>query len=112
MGFFLRFLVSGLVVMGLSYVLPGIHVSNYVSALVLVLILGVLNFTVKPLLQLITIPITILTLGLFLLVINVIVIYIAAAIAPGFSVDGFFPALFFSLILSIVNSLMSSSDKD
>jgi putative membrane protein len=108
MNFLIKLLLSGIAVVIGAYVIPGVSVNSYVTALIVALILSLLNVTVKPLLTILTIPITILTLGLFLLVINVIIIYITDALIPGFHVAGFFSALLFSLVLAVVNWLFDS----
>ena len=105
MKFIIRLFLSSLAVVITAYLLPGVNVENYMSALIIAALLGLLNVTVKPLLVILTIPFTILTLGLFLLVINAIMILLADAIIDGFNVDGFWWALAFSLILSILTSL-------
>ena len=89
-----------------QYILPGVDVTDFFTALVVAALLTLLNLTIKPILIFLTIPITILTLGLFLLAVNAILILLAAEIIPGFSVDGFWWALLFSLILSLINSLL------
>lgn len=89
-----------------SYWLPGIEIDGFLSALILAMVLAVLNAVVRPVLVLLTIPITIFTLGLFLLVINALIIIIAGELVIGFRVDGFFAALLFSLILSLVTSIL------
>ena len=108
MNFLIKLLLSAVAVVIGAYVIPGVTVNGYVTALIVALIMSLLNVTVKPLLTILTIPITILTLGLFLLVINVIMIYITDALISGFSVSGFLPALFFSLVVSLVNWLFDS----
>lgn len=109
----MRFLISGLSVLIAAYFLPGVHVDHYGYALLVALVLGIVNFLVKPILILFTIPITILTLGLFLLVINALMILLVDYfVTPGFSVDGFWWALGFSLLLSVLNSLFSDITKD
>jgi putative membrane protein len=108
-----RFLISGLAVLLAAYILPGVHVEHYGYALLVALVLAVVNFIVKPILILFTIPITVLTLGLFLLVINALMILLVDYfVTPGFLVDGFWWALAFSLILSVLNSLFSDLTKD
>jgi putative membrane protein len=103
-----RFLLSGLAVLLTAYLLKrGVHVEHYGYALLVAAVLSLANFIVKPILIIFTIPITILTLGLFLLVINGLIILIVDYFTPGFSVDGFWWALAFSLILSIFNSLFA-----
>jgi putative membrane protein len=108
MNFLIKLLLSAVAVVIGAYVIPGVSVNSYLTALIVALILSLLNVTVKPLLTILTIPITILTLGLFLLVINVIIIYITDALIPGFHVAGFFSALLFSLVLAVVNWLFDS----
>jgi putative membrane protein len=89
-----------------SYLLPGIHVSSFMAALVTAVVLGILNAIMRPILILLTLPINILSLGLFTLVINAFVILIASLLVSGFTVDGFWWALLFSIILSIVNGFL------
>ncbi len=108
----IRFLLTGLAVMLTAYLLPGVHVDNYGYALLVALVLSVANAFVKPILILFTIPLTIFTLGLFLLVINAIIIMLVDYLVPGFEVDGFWWALAFSLILSVFNSLFTDLTKE
>ncbi len=105
MKFIIRLFLSSLAVILTAYLLPGVEVASFMSALIVAALLGLLNVTVRPLLVILTIPFTVLTLGLFLLVINAGIILLANAIVPGFEVDGFWWALAFSLILSILSSL-------
>lgn len=96
----------------LSYLLPGVSVTGWSAALLVALVLGLLNIFVKPVLVLLTLPATILTLGLFLLVINGIIIMLCDGLVPGFSVRSFWNALLFSIVLSVCQSLVSGfSDK-
>lgn len=111
MNFLVRLLLSAVAVLVTAYVLPGIQVDNFLSAFILAVVLAVLNVTLRPLMIIITIPLTFLTLGLFLLVINALVILAAEAFTPGFHVDGFWWALLFSLILSILNSILIGETK-
>jgi putative membrane protein len=108
----IRFLLSGLAVLLTAYLLPGVHVDHYGYALLVAVIISLANIFVRPLLIILTIPITILTMGLFLLVINALVILLVDYLAPGFDVDGFWWALAFSFILSIFNSLFNDLIKD
>ncbi|PSL07503.1 phage holin family protein [Cecembia rubra] len=105
----LQLVLAGVAVLIAQYIIPGVHVESFLTALVVAALIALLNITVKPLLILLTIPITILTLGLFLLALNAILILIAAAIIPGFTVDGFWWALLFGLILGLINSLLGVS---
>jgi putative membrane protein len=87
--------------------LPGVHLDDYVSAFLVAIVLAFLNAIVKPILTILTIPITVLTLGLFLLVINALIIIFAEKLVSGFHVDGFFWALVFSLILSLCTGILN-----
>lgn len=107
MNWIIRLLLNGLAVVLSAYLLPGVDVDSYGTALLVALILAVVNVIVKPILIILTIPITILTLGLFLLVINAALILFVENLVSGFTVDGFWWALLFSLILSIFNSLFN-----
>jgi putative membrane protein len=108
-----RFLLSGLAVLLTGYLLQGgVHVEHYGYALLVALVLSIANVIVKPILIIFTIPITIVTLGLFLLVINAGIILLVDYFVPGFTVDGFWWALGFSLILSIFNSMITDLTKE
>jgi len=104
----MRALVNGLAVWITSYVLPGVNVDGFLTAIIVAVILGIVNAVLKPLLILLTIPITVLSLGLFIFVINALLILLVAKIVPGFTVESFWWALGFSLVLSIVNSFLQS----
>ena len=108
----IRFLLTGLAVLLTAYLLPGVHVENYSYALLVAVVLSIANVLVKPILIIFTIPLTVLTLGLFLLVINALIILIVDYFVPGFNVDGFWWALAFSLILSVFNSMFTDLTKD
>ncbi|MEM9075604.1 MAG: phage holin family protein [Bacteroidota bacterium] len=112
MSFILRLLLNALAVIILAYALPGVGVDSFVTALIVAIVLGVLNFLVKPLLVILTLPITIVTLGLFLLIINAIIILIAANFISGFRVDGVLWAIIFSVLLSILQSILHSLLKE
>ena len=112
MNFIIRFLLNGLAVYLAAYILDGVDVAGYGTAIIVALVISIANVVVKPILILLTIPITILTLGLFLLVINALIILLVDYLVPGFKVDGFWWALFCSLILSIFNSLFDDLSKD
>ena len=111
MGFLVRLFFTWIAIIIASYILPGIHISDFVSALIAAAVLALLNTFVKPLLVILTIPITILTLGLFLLVINALIVMMGARLVPGFTVDSFWWALGFSLVVSLIVSLLSGMDK-
>jgi putative membrane protein len=112
MNFIMRIVVSSIVAFGLSYILSGVHIDTFWTAIVLALVLAVLNAIVKPVLFVITIPITIVTLGLFYFVLNALMIILADKFIKGFAVDGFWWALLFSLLLSIVTSVLYKEKKE
>jgi putative membrane protein len=108
MTFILRILVTAVVVVFLAKFLPGVAVAGYLTAIIVALVLALLNLIVKPILILLTLPVTIVTFGLFLIVINAIIILLADAFVEGFDVNGFWIAVLFSLLLSIIQSLLFS----
>jgi len=107
MNWIIRLLLNGLAVALTAYILPGVSVINYGTAILVALVLAIVNVLVKPVLIILTIPITLLTLGLFLLVINAAIILLVDNLIGGFEVDGFWWALLFSLLLSIFNSIFN-----
>ena len=106
--FFAKTIATAVAVLFAAYILKGVQVDSTITALLVAVVLGLLNSFIKPILIVLTIPITIVTLGLFLLVINIIIIKWAASLVPGFSVDGWFSALIFSLVVSFVSSLIEA----
>jgi len=108
----LRILLTALAVVILSYVLPGINVDSMGTAIIVAVVLALLNFLVKPILVVLTLPITIVTLGLFLLVINALIILLAENLVPGFMVAGFWYAVIFSLLLTLLQTLFHSVLKE
>lgn len=103
----INLILSAIAVFATAYLLPGVTVDSFVTALVVAVVLGVLNAVVKPVLLLLTLPITILTLGLFSLVINIVMILVASAVVPGFEIAGLVPAILFGLVLSLISSVFS-----
>jgi putative membrane protein len=104
----LRLLLTALAVVILSYVLPGVSVEGYFSAILVAVVLALLRLTVKPIIILLTLPVTIVTLGLFLLFINAFIILLADYFVSGFSVASIWWALLFSLLLSFLQSMLFS----
>ena len=102
----LNLIVNTLSIFAVSYILSGVHVDSFITAIIVAVVLSVFNVTLKPFLILVTIPITLVTMGLFLLVINVLVIYAPDWLIDGFSIDGFWWAVLFSLLVSLVNSVL------
>ncbi len=103
----INWFVSAVAIMIASYLLPGVMVSGLIAALVVAIVLGFINVFIKPVLILLTLPINILSLGLFTLVINALLVMLASAIVPGFRVDGFWWAMLFALVLFAVNLMFS-----
>jgi putative membrane protein len=102
----IKFILTAVLTYGLAQVLPNVRLDGVGSAAILVIVLGLLNATVKPILKIIGFPITVLTLGIFLLIINVIIVKLADFLMTSFSVTGFVSALIFSLALSLVTSVV------
>ena len=103
----IRILVTAALVMVITHFFPSIaYVDGFKSSIIVAIVLGLLNLFVKPVLVLFTFPITLFTLGLFLLVINAVIILLCTKLVDGFKVDGFFGALLFSIILSLLQSLL------
>ena len=104
-------LLSAIAVVVLANILPGIFISGYLTAVVVAALLILLNLFVKPLLVILTLPVTIVSFGIFLLVINALIILICDALVSGFRVDGFWYALLFSILLSIFQSVLFALTK-
>ena len=102
----IKFILTAVLTYGLAQVLPNVHLDGVGSAAIFVIVMGLLNATVKPILKIIGFPITILTLGIFLLIINVIIVKLADFLMTSFSVTGFLSALIFSLALSLVTTVV------
>ncbi len=99
----LHWLVAAVAILIVSYILPGVSISSFWVALVVAVVLGIINAVIKPILIILTLPINILTLGLFTLVINGLLVLLVGYIVPGFVVAGFWWAVLFSVILALVN---------
>ena len=107
MSYLIHWLVSAVAIIITAYLLPGVRLSGFFAALVTALVLGLVNMFIKPLLLILTLPLNILTLGLLTFVINALLILLTSAIVPGFQVTGFWWALLFSFVLSIINYALS-----
>ncbi len=110
--FFLTLLISTLAVLIGAYLLPGVTVTGFWVALVTAVVIGLFNAVLRPVLVLLTLPITIMSLGLFMLVINALLIMLASAVIPGFSVANFWWALLFSIVLAVLNSFLGGIGKE
>jgi putative membrane protein len=111
-GLLLRWLILTFAIMTAAYLFSGIHVSGFGSALIAALVLGILNAFFRPILLILTLPINVLSLGLFTFVINAVLLLMTSGVIGGLVVDGFGSALFGSLIISLVSLLLSSFVSD
>ncbi|MBE0503091.1 MAG: phage holin family protein [Desulfuromonadales bacterium] len=106
-GLFLRWLILTLAILAAAYVLKGIDVTGFVPALAAAAILGILNAFVRPLLLLLTLPLNILSLGLFTFLINAFLLKMASLVIEGFTVEGFFAALIASIFISFISAFLN-----
>jgi len=104
----IRLLLNAIAVFALANILNGVSVDGYVTAVIVALVLSILNLIVKPILVILTLPITIVTLGLFMFVINACIILLADKFIDGFAVSSFWMAMLFSVLLCILQSLLHS----
>lgn len=108
----IRIIITAILVLVIDYFMSGITVASFTTSILVAIVLALLNTFIKPLFIFFTFPVTILTLGLFLLVINAIIIILCSEIVGGFHVDSFWTALLFSIILSLSQSLMNGLTKE
>ena len=107
MRFLARLVLNGLAIIIVAWLLPGIHISSALSALLAGVILGFVNAIVRPVLFFLTLPLTLLTLGLFIFILNAICFGLTALLVPGFSIDGFFSAMCGALLVSVVSWILN-----
>jgi len=107
MKFILNILIGTLAVLVTTYILPGVVIEPWTTAVVVAIVLGALNTFLKPILVFFTLPLNILTLGLFTLIINTAIVMLTSSLVPGFTVASFLDALLFSLVLSLVNYFLT-----
>ena len=112
MGLLIRWLILTVAIIFASYLLEGIHINGFFSAFLAAAILGILNALFRPVLLILTLPINILTLGLFTFIINALMLKMASGVIPGFEVHGFWTAVFGALIISVVSWLLNSFISD
>jgi putative membrane protein len=105
--FIITWLITALSLLITAYFIPGFHVRSIMAAIIAAAVIGLVNAIVRPVLSLLTLPITILTLGLFAFVVNALTLWFASAFSPGFEINGFIPALLGSLVLSLVSGLLN-----
>lgn len=111
MGILINLLINGLAVYISARILPGVSIDSFLTALIVSVVLGLVNTFLKPILFILTLPVTLLTLGLFTFVINAIMVYLVTQFVPGFHVSGFWAALSFSIVLSIVSWFLKGLTK-
>jgi putative membrane protein len=107
-----KWIINALAILLAAYVIPGITVDGFLTALIVSVVLGIINAVIKPILIILTLPINILTLGLFTFVINALLVLFADSLLSGFAVAGFWIALLFSLVVSVINSAFLALVKD
>jgi putative membrane protein len=108
----IKLLLSAFAVIIIAKFLPGVTLESYTTAIIVAVVIAILNVLVKPILIILTLPITILTLGLFLLIVNAIIIKLASGLIDGFYVDSIWIALLFSVLLSILQSILNTLLKE
>lgn len=106
MGILISWIVTTIAVMASAYLLPGVTVRNVGVALVAAAVLGLINAVLRPVLVILTLPLTVLTLGLFIFIINALLVLLASAVVPGFEVRSFWWAFLFSLLVSIISTII------
>src|SRR5436190_21865039 len=102
-----RWVVNAAALLLVAYLYPGVHVESFFAALIAALVLGLVNAVVRPILVVLTLPVTLLTLGLFLFVINALLFWLVANVVQGFAVTGFFAALIGSILYSVITLITS-----
>lgn len=108
----LSLVLNALALIVTAYIVPGFHVADFTTAILAAIVLGVVNTFIKPLLLLITIPLNVLTLGLFTFVINAVMLFIVSAIVKGLTVDSWLSAILAAIVLSVVSTGLSMLVKD
>lgn len=106
----IRWVLLALTLAFVAWLLPGIHLMGFSSALWAALVIGIINVFIRPILMIITVPINILTLGLFTFILNALLLMLVAHIVPGFIIDGFFSALIGSILISVVSVFINRLD--
>lgn len=101
-------LINTIAVLVTGYILPGIHISSFWTAVAVAIVLGIVNAILRPIIFILTLPINILTLGLFSFVIMGLLVYLVSAIVPGFKVDNFWWAILFAIIVALINWFLNS----
>lgn len=107
----IRWILFALALLFIAWIIPGIHIEGFRAALLSAFVIGLVNVFIRPLFVIITIPITILTLGLFIFIINALLFLLVAKVVPGFQVDGFLSALLGSILLSIISLFINRAEE-
>jgi putative membrane protein len=107
MGLLIRLIVNAIALIAVAYIVPGIHVSGFGGALIAALILGIVNAILRPILIVLSLPLELVTLGLFTLVINALLFWLVGALHVGLTVDGFWPAFLGAIVMAIVSWILS-----
>lgn len=112
----IRWLINAVLLMLIPYIVPGVDIKNFFTALVAALILAFVNAIIKPVLVLLTLPVTVITLGLFILIINAFMFWMVSSVVKGFEITGFWPAFFAALVFSIfsiaLNYFLDNNQKE
>lgn len=106
MNLLVKWVLFALLIMFIAWIIPGITITGFLSALFVVVVLSLVNIFIRPLIQLISLPLNVITLGLFSLIINALLFLLVAKFSPGFQIDGFWSGLFGALILSVMTPLV------
>lgn len=101
-------IINTIAVLLTAYILPGIHIATFWTALLVAIVLGIVNAILRPIIFILTLPINILTLGLFSFVIMGLLVYLVSAIVPGFKVDNFWWAILFAIIVALINWILNA----
>jgi putative membrane protein len=112
MGLLISLLLNTLALIITAYIVPGFIVDTFTSALLAAIVLGIINTFIKPVLLLLTLPLTVITLGLFIFIVNAIVLRMTTLFVPGFVVEGWMPAILGAIVLSITSTILSTLVKD
>lgn len=106
MNIILKWILFALLIMFIAWVIPGITVTGFISALIVVIVLSIVNLFIRPLVELISLPLNVITLGIFSLIVNALLFLLAAKFSPGFQIDGFWSGFFGALILSVFTPMI------
>lgn len=106
MNVIIRWILFALLIMLIAWLIPGITITGFISALIVVVILSIVNVLIRPIVQFVSLPLNVLTLGIFSLIINALLFLLVAKFSPGFQIDGFWSGFFGAIILSIMSPLI------